>query len=224
MIKVKAQAYVFDAYGTLFDVHAAIGRHRAEAGPDAERFSEIWRTKQLEYTWTLTLAGAYVDFWTLTERALDYAFARVPTVNRALRSKLLEAYFKLDAFPDASKTLAALKSSGLRLAILSNGSPQMLAAAVQASELGAALDAVLSVDAVRVYKPRPEVYALVTDRFGIAASDIVFVSSNRWDVMGATSFGFDAVWVNRGRMPDEYSDAQPSRVIATLAELRALAL
>jgi 2-haloacid dehalogenase len=224
MINVKAQAYVFDAYGTLFDVHAAIAQHRAEAGPDAERFSEIWRTKQLEYTWTLTLAGAYVDFWTLTQRALDYAFARFASVNQALRPKLLDAYFKLNAFPDASKTLAALKSRGLRLAILSNGSPQMLAGAVEASELARSLDAVLSVDAVRVYKPRPEVYALVTDRFGISAPEVIFVSSNRWDVMGAASFGFNAVWVNRGRMPDEYPDAQPSRVIATLAELPALGL
>lgn len=224
MINVKAQAYVFDAYGTLFDVHAAIARHRAEAGPDAERFSEIWRTKQLEYTWTLTLAGTYLDFWILTERALDFAFARIPSVSRALRPKLLEAYFKLDAFPDAAEALAALKSRGLRLAILSNGSPQMLAAAAQESKLAASLDAVLSVDAVRVYKPRPEVYALVTDRFAIPAQEVVFVSSNRWDVMGAASFGFNAIWVNRSRMPDEYPDAQPIRVIAALAELPALDL
>src|SRR5690348_4662020 len=123
MINVKAHAYVFDAYGTLFDVHAAIARHRTEAGPEAERFSEIWRTKQLEYTWTLTLAGSYVDFWTLTERALDYAFARVPSVDRALRAELLEAYFKLDAFSDAAATLSTLKARGLQIAILSNGSP-----------------------------------------------------------------------------------------------------
>ena len=133
MTNVKAQAYVFDAYGTLFDVHAAIARHRAQAGHDAERFSEIWRTKQLEYTWTMTLAGHYVDFWALTERALDYAFARVPSVDRALRPKLLEAYLSLDAFTDAPNALAELKSQGLRLAILSNGSPRMLNAAVAAS-------------------------------------------------------------------------------------------
>lgn len=223
MINVKAQAYVFDAYGTLFDVHAAIARHRTEAGTDAERFSEIWRTKQLEYTWTLTLAGSYVDFWILTERALDYAFAHVPSVDRALRPKLLEAYFKLDAFSDAAKTLAALKTRGARLAILSNGSPRMLAAAAKESGLAASFDAVLSVDAVRLYKPRPEVYALVTGRFGIAPQEVVFVSSNRWDVMGATSFGFHAVWVNRGRMPDEYCDRPPQHVIANLAELPALA-
>ena len=102
--------FVFDAYGTLFNVHAAIARFRDEAGPDADRMSEIWRTKQLEYTWTLTLAGHYVDFWTLTERALDFSLARVPSVPKALKAKLLEAYFKLDAFPDARACLRALKA------------------------------------------------------------------------------------------------------------------
>ena len=158
------------------------------------------------------------------ERALDFAFARIPSVNRALRPKLLEAYFKLDAFPDAAGTLGALKSRGLRLAILSNGSPQMLAAAVEESKLAASLDAVLSVDAVRAYKPRPEVYALVTDRFRIPMQEVVFVSSNRWDVMGAASFGFSTVWVNRGRLPDEYPDGKPTQVITALAELPALGL
>ena len=126
MTNVTPRAYVFDAYGTLFDVHAAIARHRAAAGPDAERFSELWRLKQLEYSWTLTLAGQYVDFWTLTERALDYALARVPSVDRALRPQLLEAYLKLDAYPDARDAVAALKARGLATAILSNGSPRML--------------------------------------------------------------------------------------------------
>src|SRR5580700_11792373 len=128
-----ASVYVFDAYGTLFDVHAAIARHRAAAGPDADRCSDIWRAKQLEYTWTLTLAGHYVDFWTLTERALDFAFARVPSVDRALRPKLMEAYLTLDAFADSRAALAALKARGLRIAILSNGSPMMLDAAVAAA-------------------------------------------------------------------------------------------
>ncbi|HVU39585.1 MAG TPA: haloacid dehalogenase type II [Xanthobacteraceae bacterium] len=224
MINVKTHAYVFDAYGTLFDVHAAIARHRAAAGPDAERFSDIWRTKQLEYSWTMTLAGQYADFWTLTERALDYAFDRVGSVNRALRPQLLDAYRRLDAFPDARDTLAALKAQGVRLAILSNGSPSMLAAAVDASGIGGLLDAVISVDAVRLYKPRPEVYALVTSRFGIAAESVVFVSSNRWDVMGAASFGFRPVWINRARGPDEYPDHAPVRVVADLSALPSLAL
>ena len=212
-------AYVFDAYGTLFDVHAAIARYRAAAGIDADRFSEIWRTKQLEYTWTLTLAGHYTDFWTLTERALDFAFARVPSVDRSLRSKLLEAYLTLDAFPDARTALAMLKTHDLRLAILSNGTPRMLAAAVKAAGIAAYLDAVLSVDTLRRYKPLPEVYTLATDAFGLRRSDVGFVSSNRWDVMGANSFGFQAYWVNRAGMPDEYPDFPPLRRIGDLTAL-----
>lgn len=224
MINVKAYVYVFDAYGTLFDVHAAIARYRAEAGADADRFSEIWRTKQLEYSWTMTLAGQYADFWTLTERALDYAFARIPSVDRTLRPKLLDAYRRLDAFPDALDALIALKAQGAPLAILSNGSPSMLEAAVEASGIGGLLDAVLSVDAVRLYKPRPEVYALVTGRFGVAAASVAFVSSNRWDVMGAAAFGFRPAWVNRAGGPDEYPEHAPVQVVADLSTLPSLAL
>src|ERR1700733_465609 len=151
------RVYVFDAYGTLFDVHSAMAPRRPAAGPDAERLSEVWRTKQLEYSWTMTLAGQYLDFWTLTERALDYAFARLPSVDRALRPKLLDAYFKLDAFADVPAALTSLKARGLGTAILSNGSPRMLDTAVEAAGIATMLDAVLSVDAVRLYKPRPEV-------------------------------------------------------------------
>jgi 2-haloacid dehalogenase len=219
-----ASVYVFDAYGTLFDVHAAIARHRAAAGPDAERFSEIWRLKQLEYAWTLTLAGHYADFWTLTERALDYAFDRVPTVNLALRTKLLDAYLTLDAFADARTALTELKVRGQRVAILSNGTPLMLDSAVGASGISALCDAVLSVDVVRMYKPRPEVYALVTDRFGIAPDEVGFVSSNRWDIMGAASFGFRAVWVNRTQMPQEYPHQPPVHTVSELSALPSLVL
>jgi 2-haloacid dehalogenase len=215
------RAFVFDAYGTLFDVHAAIGRHRAATGPDADRFSEIWRSKQLEYTWTLTLAGRYVDFWTLTEHALDFAFARFPSVDRALRPELLDAYWTLDAFADARAGLRGLKARGLSTAILSNGSPKMLTAAVDAAGIGGDLDAVLSVDAIRRYKPRPEVYALVTERFGIAPADVVFVSSNRWDVMGAASFGFRTAWINRAKAPEEYGPA-PDAVLGDLNGLAAM--
>src|SRR4051794_11489896 len=178
-----ARVFVFDAYGTLFDVHAAIARHRDAAGADADRFSEIWRTKQLEYAWMLSAAGHYVDFWALTERALNHAFARCPTVDRALRARLLDAYSKLDAFPDAREALGALREKGTKTAILSNGSPRMLDSAVTAARMSADLDAVLSVDTIRIYKPQPAVYAMVADRFDVAPADVTFVSSNRWDVM-----------------------------------------
>jgi 2-haloacid dehalogenase len=211
--------YIFDAYGTLFDVHAALQRHRAEAGPDCDRMSELWRTKQLEYSWTLTLSGHYVDFWRLTERALDYALARYPSVSKALRPKLLDAYFQLGAFPDARETLRALKSAGHRTGILSNGSPAMLKGAVEAAGIGADLDAVLSIDRLRIYKPRPEVYRLVTDHFTCMPADVTFVSSNRWDVMGATAFGFRSLWINRGGLPDEYSDFAPQKILTDLSAL-----
>src|SRR5262249_35086113 len=210
---MPAPTFVFDAYGTLFDVHAAIGRHRDAAGPDADRCSDLWRTKQLEYTWTVTLSGQYIEFWTLTQRALDYALARFPSVDKSLRPKLLEAYLKLDAFPDAPDTLRALKTKGLKTGILSNGSPHMLCPAVEAAKLGPDLDAVLSVDTVRMYKPRPEVYRLVTDQSGVAPADVVFVSSNRWDVMGAAQFGFRTTWINRAGLPDEYPDRTPEKVL-----------
>jgi 2-haloacid dehalogenase len=221
---MPARVFVFDAYGTLFDVHAAIARHRDAAGPEAERFSEIWRVKQLEYAWMLSAVGHYVDFWTLTERALDHAFSRCPTVDRALRTALLDAYFKLDAFPDARAALAALKAKGLRTAILSNGNPRMLEGAVAAANIGAHLDAVLSVDLIRLYKPRPEVYRLVTEAFALAPADVAFVSSNRWDVTGATAFGFRCVWVNRANMPEEYPEFRPVAVTRDLAALPTLLL
>ena len=211
--------FVFDAYGTLFNVHAAIARHRSQAGPDADRVSAIWRAKQLEYSWTLTLAGHYTDFWILTERALDYALASVPDVDRSLKPALLDSYFKLDAFPDARTLLKALKAKGHKTGILSNGSPAMLKAAVDAAAIGADLDAVLSVDTLKMFKPRPEVYRLVTDHFTCRPADVTFVSSNRWDVMAGVSVGFRGVWINRASMPDEYADFPPARTLNDLGAL-----
>jgi 2-haloacid dehalogenase len=215
--------FIFDAYGTLFDVHSAIARHRAQAGPDADRVSVIWRTKQLEYSWTLTLAGHYVDFWVLTERALDYALALVPSVDKSLKPALLDSYFKLDAFPDARMALKALKAKGCQTGILSNGSPAMLAGAVNAAAIGETLDAVLSVDTLKIFKPRPEVYALVTERFRCRPGDVTFVSSNRWDVMAGVRVGFRGLWVNRANMPDEYQDFPPAQTLKDLSALAQIA-
>ena len=184
--------------------------------------SEIWRSKQLEYTWTLTLAGHYADFWTLTERALDFALARVPSVPKPLKQRLLDAYFKLDAFPDARAALRALKQKGSKTGILSNGSPNMLKGAVDAAGIGGDLDAVLSVDALKMFKPRPEVYRLVTDHYKCKPGDVTFVSSNRWDVMAGTAVGFNSLWVNRAKMPDEYLDFPPKQVLSDLSALAAI--
>lgn len=219
LIPSDAKAVIFDAYGTLFDVHSAVGRHMAQVGPDGARLSEIWRTKQLEYSWVLSLAGRYEPFWSLTEQALDYAFARCTDVDRAVRPLLLEAYRTLDAYPEVQAALRALCSQGLRTGILSNGDPGMLNAAVGSAGLAGDLDIVLSVDAAKVFKTSPRAYQLVLEALPLSAGEVVFVSSNRWDIAGAAAFGFTPVWVNRLGMPDEYAELAPGAVIASLDEL-----
>ncbi len=221
---MPARAYVFDAYGTLLDVHAAIGRHRDKVGADAAAFSELWRVKQLEYSWTLTLMGHYVPFWTLTERALDFCFAKFPKVDRALRPALLDAYKQLGAYPDARPCLEALRKRGIKTAILSNGSTDMLKSAVEAARFADVLDFVLSVDEVKGFKPGRNVYQLTVDRLGVAAADIAFISSNRWDIAGSASFGFKPIWVNRAGNPDEYPEFTPVKVVKGLSEVESTAI
>lgn len=218
---MRHSAYVFDAYGTLFDVHAAVRRHAERIGPDGQSLSEIWRAKQLEYSWTRTLMGAYQDFWQLTEEALDFAFARVPSADRSLRADLLEAYWHLDCYPEVPSVLKALKAEGARLAILSNGSPAMLDAAVRSSALDQVLDEVFSVDAVRRFKTDPAVYDLVATAWRLYPDAVSFQSSNRWDVAGAARFGFRTVWINRSNQPDEYRDLRPDVILSTLDGLLA---
>lgn len=216
---MRLNHYVFDAYGTLFDVHAAVRRHASEIGADGQLLSDIWRAKQLEYSWVRTLMGSYRDFWQLTEEALDQAFARVPSVDRAIRPKLLDAYRTLDCYPEVPAVLKALKASGARIAILSNGSPDMLAAAVRSSALDTVIDDVISVDLIRRFKTDPAVYDLVTTQWRVYPNAISFQSSNRWDIAGAKKFGFQTNWINRAGMPDEYDDLQPDRVLPSLSGL-----
>jgi 2-haloacid dehalogenase len=215
----SARAFVFDAYGTLFDVHSAVARHRAAIGAEADRLSEIWRAKQLEYSWVLSLAGRYEPFWTLTERALAYALARCPRVDAALKPQLMAAYRTLHAYPEVPETLRRLRGRGLRTGILSNGDPAMLADAVASAGVADLIDPVLSVEAAGVFKTSPRAYALVTAALAMPAADVAFVSSNRWDVAGAAALGFPCVWVNRLRLPDEYADLGPVSVIESLSEL-----
>ncbi|MCF3638563.1 haloacid dehalogenase type II [Rhizobium sp. TRM95111] len=212
-------AYVFDAYGTLFDVHAAVRRHAGDVGENYQLFSEVWRAKQLEYSWTRALMGAYRDFWTLTEEALDFTFQRVPGVDRSLRTKLLEAYWKLDCYPEVPAVLKGLKGRGAKIAILSNGSPEMLKSAVANAALDTVIDDVFSVDALKTYKTAPAVYDLVTTAYRLYPNAVSFQSSNRWDVAGATRFGFRTVWINRSNAPDEYGDLGPSLILPSLDAL-----
>ncbi len=211
--------FAFDAYGTLFDVHAAVRRHAAALGPDAARFSDTWRAKQLEYSWVRSLAGRYRDFWTLTEEALDFCFAAFPSADRGLKGKLLEAYRKLDCYREVPELIRALKREGRQLAILSNGTPEMLEAAVAAAGLEGSFDAILSVDTIQAYKTDKRVYDLVTTHFRVYPDAVSFQSSNRWDVAGATAYGFRAVWINRSGAPDEYADMAPAAVLPSLEGL-----
>jgi 2-haloacid dehalogenase len=214
-----ASTVVFDAYGTLLNVHSAVARHAAAVGPEAARLSEIWRTKQLEYSWVLSLAGRYESFWTLTARALDHAFACCASADRATREQLLAAYSTLDAYPEVPAAVDRLRTRGLGTGILSNGDPTMLRDALNSAGLGGRFDAVLSVETAGIFKTSPATYQLVLDAFAVPSSDVLFVSSNRWDIAGAAAFGFRAVWVNRTGMRDEYPGLEPLAVVRDLAEL-----
>ena len=210
------RGYVFDAYGTLFDVHSVV-----EAGAaittDPMTLSLAWRTKQLEYTWLRSLMGRYADFWTVTEDALRWAIARLGLrADEASIRRLMDAYLSLACFPEVPSALAALRPPR---AILSNGAPKMLAAAVASSGLDRLLDHVLSVDAVKTYKPSPLVYALGPDTLEIPASDLLFVSSNAWDVAGAKSFGYRVAWCNRTSAPAENLGVTPDYELRSLSDL-----
>ncbi|HZT47220.1 MAG TPA: haloacid dehalogenase type II [Hyphomicrobiaceae bacterium] len=214
--------FVFDAYGTLFNLHAAAERLREAIGPQWQQLSQTWRTKHIEYTWVHSLSRQPATFWELAQRSLDYAIAATGGgIGAEVRQKLLESYRTMDAYPEVAEVLAGLKRRGARLAILSNGDPDMLADAVRAARLDGLLDAVLSVAAVGVFKPAPEVYRLATDRFGCSPADISFQSSNRWDIAGAKAFGFHTVWVNRTGAPEEYPTLAPARTVRDLAALLA---
>ena len=211
--------YVFDAYGTLFDVHAAMRGHAEALGERWEAISATWRAKQLEYSWVRGLMGSYTSFWRLTEEALDHALALHRIDDPPLRNGLVEAYWTLDSYPDVHETLQRLRKEGTRIAILSNGSPDMLAAAVDSARLGELVDDVLSIDAVKAFKTAPDTYRMATAAWDCKPGRIVFVSANRWDIAGATKFGFHTVWVNRAGLPDEYANYEPARAIETLGAL-----
>lgn len=198
-------ACLFDAYGTLFDVHSAVRGHAARVGANAESLSAVWRTKQLEYAWVRSLMNAYVDFWRCTADALDFALSQYGLAHDGeLRELLLQAYRTLSVYPETRRVLQQLRSAGIRTAVLSNGSLQMLQAAVRSAGLDDLDLPLLSVDSLGVYKPAARVYQSAVDALGIDRAEISFQSSNAWDIAGARAFGFRTVWINRARQPDEY--------------------
>ena len=216
------RACVFDAYGTLFDVHSPVGRLRPQIGAKADELSQLWRTKQLEYTWLRALMGRHAHFWQVTGDALDYALARLGIEPGPIREPLMDAYLAPHAYPEVLDTLRRLRAAGLKLAILSNGEPAMLAAAVEGAGLGLLLDAVLSVEEVGVFKPHPSVYQLAVHQLDVPAHQIAFQSSNAWDVNGAACFGLRPVWINRFGAPAERLPGDAEHELRDLSELPAL--
>ncbi len=215
---------IFDAYGTLFDVNAA-AREVAQQPGQAQMaavwatLSTDWRAKQLEYSWLRAIGGRHIPFWQITQDALDWAMENNGLNDNALRAKLLAVYKELPAFPEVPAMLGALKEKGMNIAILSNGSPDMLVAAVRSAGIGAYLDDVLTVQEVQIYKPHRTVYDLVYDRFGVPQTEVLFASANGWDAAAAAGYGFGTVWVNRTGAPQDRLWATPHRILPDLSTI-----
>ncbi len=222
MTKLKLdgiEACVFDAYGTLFDVNSAARAAQDSLGAKWQPLAELWRAKQLQYTWLRGLGGRHADFWQVTGEALDFAMATMKVEDPALRDRLMNLYLALSAYPEVPETLKRLKAGGMKLAILSNGTPAMLAAAAANAGIADLLAAVLSVEEVKVYKPHPAVYGLACKRLNVVADRVCFLSSNGWDAYSAKAFGLRVLWCNRfGQAPERIPET-PDAQIATLAEL-----
>ena len=213
------EACVFDAYGTLFDISSVARGAQDELGASWQALSDLWRMKQLQYTWLRGLSGKHADFWQVTGDALDFAMTSIGITDNGLRTRLMDLYLRISAYPEVKETLYRLKARGFKLAILSNGTPAMLSSAVDNANLGGLFDAVLSVEEVGVFKPHSSVYQLAVDRLAVAPKQICFISSNGWDAFSAKAFGFHVLWCNRfAQVPERIPDV-PDGEILDLSEL-----
>jgi 2-haloacid dehalogenase len=215
------RAVVFDAYGTLLDFASAAEREGDTLGERWRALADLWRRKQLEYTWLRSLMRRHVDFWQVTGEALDFALQSLGIHDPALRKRLMDLYLQLDAYPDARGALLALREQGLRLAVLSNGSTGMLDAGIRNARLDDLLDVVLSVEEVGIYKPSPEVYGLAARQLDLLPGEVGFVSANAWDAHGAGAFGFRVAWCNRSGQPPERLPGAPEIEVRSLSDLPA---
>ena len=215
-------ACVFDAYGTLFDFAAAAARYKDELGDKEKPLSDMWRVRQLEYTWLRSLMGEYVEFWQVTQDALDYSMSALDIEDVGLREKLLDMYWELDAFPEVPDMLKTLKAGGMKTAVLTNGSPDMVQGAIDSASIGDVLDASFSVDSVKIFKPHPSVYQMVPDTFDVGSRRVCFMSSNAWDAAAAANFGFRVVWINRYGQPPENIPGNHEHELKSLEGLPAL--
>ncbi len=214
---IGIRACVFDAYGTLFDVSSVARGAQAEIGEQWQSLSDLWRSKQLQYTWLRGLSGQYADFWQVTGDALDYAMSSLRLEDRELREKLMRLYLSLSAYPEVPEVLQDLKDGGMPLAILSNGTPNMLKSVASNSGIIDLFDEILSADEIKTYKPHPSVYQLASNRLHVESENICFISSNAWDAYSAKAFGFQVLWCNRFKQAPENIPASPNAEINDLA-------
>jgi len=222
MVRIPVKACVFDAYGTLFDFASAAAGCRDALGDKADAVTAMWRDKQIQYTWLRSVQGLHADFWQVTGDALDYTLDTLGLADPPLRERLMRLYLRLETFPEVSDVLRTLKSEGYATAILSNGSPKMLASIVDGAGIGDLLDHVISVEDVGIFKPSPRVYQRCCDVMGVTANEIAFQSSNAWDAWAASAFGMHVFWCNRYGQRPERLPGKPDAEMRTLAELPAL--
>lgn len=219
----EIEACVFDAYGTLFDIHAPVARMASRIGPSASELTALWRRKQLEYSWLRSLMRTHADFWQVTSEALHYALDVHSIADAELHDELMRLYLTIEPYPDARSCLTEIAKVQCRIAILSNGTPTMLSAAVTAANLGELIEAVISVEEVGVYKPDPRVYAQALERLAIRwPSSILFVSGNPWDAQAAANFGFRVARVDRYGLPNDMIPGRIDILIPGLAEVPGL--
>ncbi|MEK9918953.1 MAG: haloacid dehalogenase type II [Pelagibacteraceae bacterium] len=214
----KVKAVIFDAYGTLFDVNSAAEKCKNQIGDKWEGFANYWRTTQLEYTWLRSLMKRHKDFWKVTEDSLDKSM-KVFNINPNMREELLSLYKKLSTFPEVNETLKQLKNKNLKLAILSNGSPDLLNELVNSNNLTEIFDDLFSIEEVKIYKPDNKVYEIPINKYKIKPEEIVFLSSNTWDVSGGGNYGYQSIWVNRNNNIFDNLDYKPKYEIKNLKQL-----
>ena len=215
----KIKACIFDAYGTLFDVNAACRELSMEVGGNWEKLASLWRLRQVEYTWLRNSMDEYIDFWQITSNALDYAMETLGIENNELREQLLNLYLKLEAYPEVKGLLTKLKQRGLKTGILSNGSMKMLNSAVDNANIREYLDEILSVEECEIYKPSSKVYDLVKIKMQINKENVLFFSSNAWDMHAASNYGFKTIWVNRFNNKLERLPGKPINIVNSLEKI-----
>ena len=218
MFMENEKIYVFDAYGTLFDVDHACKEMAIQLGDNWDKLSSIWRQKQLEYSWLRNSMNEYVSFWKITKDSLEHAMGSLSINSVKIKNELLDLYFKIGAFEEVDEVLKKIKKNKIKTAILSNGSYDMLNSAVKNSNFDELISEVISVDECKKFKPHRDVYNLVIDKFNINKKNCIFFSSNCWDIHGASNFGFQTVWVNRKKSIDELLPGQVDDQVQSLKE------